>query len=49
VSLRPLTPADREIVRKWTVNNLLARIALEVQSRKGSQPGTPPTTSEKDQ
>jgi hypothetical protein len=49
MTLRPLTPAEREIVRKWTVNNLLARIALEVQSRKGSKPGTPPTTLEKDQ
>lgn len=28
MTLRPLTPAEREIVRKWTVNNLLARAAL---------------------
>ena len=23
-----MTPAEREIIRKWTINNLLARAAL---------------------
>lgn len=29
-----MTPAEREIIRKWTVNNLLARAALVASKGK---------------
>lgn len=34
MTLCPLTPAEREIIRKWTVNNLLARVALEMKGKR---------------
>jgi len=32
----PLTPKQREIIRKWTVNNLLARAALVAAKKSQS-------------
>jgi len=34
MTLRPLTPAESEILARYVATNLLARVALEMRKRK---------------